>query len=131
MVGLPSGATLTPSSTYGKATFHWKPDVVDIGTHQVDFPSYRRRNGNSAISLFAEQTIKVVVRAPQSCADLECDRQSNGPLKTTTDDQLSANDSDNDVLTYSVTNLPVGANFDPVHGVLNWTPKYFPTWYLL
>ena len=125
LVGLPAGATLTPSSTYGQAIFRWTPAVVDIGTHTVSFRVTDNGNGNSSISLFEEQTIQFVVRASNrapTLAAISSPTVAEGqPLVV----NLSASDPDSDVLTYAVTNLPVGANFDPVHGVLNWTPNIF------
>ena len=39
--------------------------------------------------------------------------------------QVQATDPDGDPLLYSATNLPPGATFDPVAGVLTWTPNLF------
>src|SRR5262249_14772235 len=38
---------------------------------------------------------------------------------------LVATDPDNDPVTYSAAGLPNGATFDPVAGVLTWTPNLF------
>jgi hypothetical protein len=37
---------------------------------------------------------------------------------------LSATDPDNDLLTYSASNLPPGATFDPLTGTFSWTPGF-------
>ena len=37
---------------------------------------------------------------------------------------LLAVDPDNDVVSYSAANLPVGAQLDPVTGILSWTPNF-------
>jgi hypothetical protein len=37
---------------------------------------------------------------------------------------LSATDSDGDALTYSASNLPSGATFDPTTSIFTWTPNY-------
>ncbi len=125
LTGLPVGATLTPSSTYGQATFRWTPNVVDIGSHQVTFRVTDDGNGNSAIRLFAEQTIHFVVRASNRAPTLNAIGNPTVAEGQTLTINLNANDPDDDVLTYSVANLPVGANFDPVNGVLHWTPNVF------
>lgn len=38
--------------------------------------------------------------------------------------KVSANDIDNDPITYSSANLPSGAEIDPVSGIFDWTPDY-------
>ena len=37
---------------------------------------------------------------------------------------ISANDPNGDTLNYTVSNLPMGANFDPETQVFSWTPSY-------
>jgi hypothetical protein len=37
---------------------------------------------------------------------------------------ISANDSDNDTLTYSASELPSGASFDPESRTFSWTPRF-------
>ena len=46
---------------------------------------------------------------------------NEGDLLTFT---ISATDSDGDTLTYSASNLPTGAGFDPVTRIFSWTPGY-------
>jgi hypothetical protein len=65
--------------------------------------------------------VQVVNRAPELAA-LEPQIVKEGqPLIF----KVSGADPDGDALTYSATNLPVGASFEPVTQLFTWTPDYF------
>jgi YD repeat-containing protein len=124
-LGLPLGATLTPSSTYGDAVVTWTPGAGDLGQSTVVFTVADNGNGNPADVLSDRRSIHIVVRQTDRApvlvpvADQTIDQQQALVL------QVQATDPDDDPLIFSAANLPTGASFDPVKGVLTWTPNLF------
>src|SRR5262249_53871652 len=49
--GLPAGATLTPSSVYGRATVTWTPTAADVGRYSVLVTVTDDGNGDAAKAL--------------------------------------------------------------------------------
>jgi len=124
-LGLPAGATLTPSSTYGDAVVTWTPALGDVGRSTVVFQVADNGNGNPADVLSDQRSINLIVRlTDQAPVLLPVGEQTVAQGQTLTV-PLQATDPDGDSLLYSAANLPVGATFDPVAGVLTWTPNLF------
>ncbi len=123
--GLPTGAKLTSGPAYGKATFTWTPAAADIGTYSITFQVQDSGNREPSLAELDRQTIHVVARASNNAPVLN----PIGNRTITEGDslvlQLSARDPDGDSLLLSAANLPLGATFDPVQGVLRWTPNLF------
>ncbi len=122
--GLPTGATVTPSSIYGQATVSWVPTASDAGVYAVVFEVTNTGNGNPALVASDQQTIQLVVRATDQAPVLQSPNdQTIGEGQTLTV-ALAATDPDGDNLTYSVSNAPAGATLDPASGVFTWTPTF-------
>lgn len=110
---LPTGATFDP----GTRTFSWTPTVPQgPGVYTVTFTA---DDGETATS--ANGQITVTGGTNQS------------PVFPTIDDKtvnvgenltfgVTANDPDGDPLTYSASNLPPGATFNPATQTFSWTP---------
>ena len=82
-------------------------------------------NGNPDLILTHERTVQFVVRASNASPTLAAITNKTvaegQPLVITP----AASDPDGDSLTWSITNSPPGATFDPTTGVLTWTPQVF------
>ena len=106
---LPTGAVLTG------ADFSWTPDYDQAGNYPMTFEV-------SDGGLTDSETITITVNnVNQSPILTEIGAKSineDAALGIT----LSAGDPDGDALTYSATNLPLGATF--IGAVFSWTPEY-------
>jgi len=134
--GLPPGATLTPSSTYGQATFSWTPTAANLGNYPLIIKVEDSGNGDTTKKLSSQQSFNLTVRTSNTAPVLETgglgDEVTGGSgvreltvvEGETLSVQLNATDADGDVLTYSAKNLPRGAELDPVTGELTWTPDF-------
>ncbi len=123
--GLPSGATLTPGAVYGTATVTWTPTASDIGAHTVTFTVQDNGNNGQGASAQDSRTMRINVRATNQAPILAPigDRHfAEGQAFTL---QLNAVDGDGDMITYSASPLPPGANFDAQTGRFSWTPNPF------
>ncbi len=116
--GLPAGATITPSNTYGQAVVSWVPTVADAGIYGVTFLVTNTGNGNPTLVASDQQTIHLVVRSDDQAPVLANPGNQSVVEGQTLIVTLQATDPDGDALTYSVSNAPLGSTFDPVHGVL-------------
>jgi len=111
---LPSGATFNTITR----TFTWTPSSVSAG----NYPNvlFIVSDGIGLDSESITITVGDVNRLP--VLSLIGDKQvSEGAILTFT---ISANDPNNDPLTYSASNLPVGASFDPSTKTFTWTPGF-------
>ncbi|WP_129582714.1 putative Ig domain-containing protein, partial [Methanolobus psychrotolerans] len=110
---LPVGASLDAST----GEFTWTPDYNDSGVHVVDFIA-------SSNGLIDSETITITVnnvdRAPilDPIGNKEVDETE---LLSFT---ISATDPEDDDVTYSANDLPVGASLDASTGEFTWTPDY-------
>ena len=117
-LGLPAGATLTPSSTYGQAVVSWTPTAADVGSYAVAF-----QVTDNTDNLSDQQNINLVVRTSDTAPVLlPVGNQTIAEGQTLTF-TLQSTDADGNQVTYSASNLPLGANLDPISGVLTWTPN--------
>ncbi len=71
-------------------------------------------------SKISQISVNQANHAPVFGPDCRCIRQPEGSPKL----QVTASDPDGDVLTYSASNLPTGASFDPVTQQFTWSPAY-------
>ena len=106
---LPAGAILVG------ADFSWTPDFIQAGAHSVTFEvSDGFLMDSEAITI----TVNDVNRAPVLSVIGDQTGDENSPITFT----ISATDPDGDVVTYSATNMPVGATL--IGADFSWTPGY-------
>ncbi|WP_406670315.1 putative Ig domain-containing protein [Methanolobus sp. ZRKC4] len=109
----PASATLDPST--GK--FSWTPSYDDGGSYDLTFIA-------SSNGLTDSETITITVgntnRPPRLAVIGDKSTDENSPLSIS----LSAEEDDGDVLSYSATPLPEGAQMDESTGIFTWTPTY-------
>src|SRR3990167_6664639 len=117
--GLPTGATLTPGTQYGSAVFLWTPTSGDLGAHDITF-TVTDSAGNAD-----QRTITVRVRTSNAAPLLLPVGDQTVAEGATLIVDLAASDADGDVLTYSASNLPPGAQLDAATGRLSWNTNYF------
>jgi len=116
---LPSGASFVPGVGYGTAVFAWTPTAADAGTRSVTFTVTDSTGGSDS------RTIDLVVRATNSAPVLLPVGNRTVAETTLLDLQLAALDADGDVLSWSATGLPPGAQLDSATGRLRWQTNYF------
>ncbi len=108
---LPTGATFNATTR----TFSWSPDYQQAGNYSVTFSV-------SDGSLSDSETVTINVantnRAPVLSA-IGTKTVAEGSLLSFT---ISGSDPENDGLTYSAANLPLGASFNPATRQFVWTP---------
>jgi hypothetical protein len=108
---LPGGVSFNTST----GVFNWTPDSASVYSNV----SFGITDGKSAP---VTETITITINAvnhPPVLSSIGNKTVNVGQLLSFT---ITATDADQDALTYSVTNLPNGANFDTSTGVFNWTP---------
>jgi hypothetical protein len=110
---LPADASFDPVT----ATFSWVPGPTQLGNHQVTFTV------TDPGLLSDSETITIVVgdNNPPVLDPIGNKRVAEGDTLTFT---VSATDPEGHNLFYSASNLPSGANFDPVTRTFTWTPNY-------
>ncbi|HEY4633395.1 MAG TPA: putative Ig domain-containing protein, partial [Candidatus Limnocylindrales bacterium] len=124
-VGLPAGATLTRDIVYGTATFSWTPTPADQGAHVLGFIVTDSGNSGAGEILSDGEVLTVVVRLTNAAPVLAPVGDRTVAEGETLVLPLAAVDPDGDALTFTATNLPVGASLDPRTGVLAWSPGFF------
>jgi len=112
---LPAGAELDPST----GIFEWTPATGQAGTYDINFMV-------SDGALSASATGKIIVNAPVNPVNNPPLLPPAGPYYVAENSPLmftlGASDEDGDELTYSSSNLPVGADLNPGTGIFKWTP---------
>jgi uncharacterized delta-60 repeat protein len=119
-----SASNLPAGASFSAGTFTWTPNYTDAGTYpNVTFVVID--DGTPILSDSETITITVndVNRAPvlNPIGDKTVDE---GQLLQFT---VTASDPDGDTLTYSATNLPTGASFDPLTQIFSWVPDFTQT----
>jgi len=109
---LPSGASFDS----GTRTFSWTPTSGQAGTYSnIHFEVF---DGKAIVS--EEITITVLENNRPVLDAIGSKSTTEGGLLEFT---ISATDPDGDSLTYSVSNLPSGASFNPENQTFSWTPS--------
>ena len=113
---LPTGAIFDT----GTGRFSWIPDFAQAGNFSVVFTATDR--GTPPMSISETITITVGnVNRPPILDPIGSRTVNEEQLLTIT---ITATDPDRDALTYSASNLPSGATFDPVSRTFTWVPNY-------
>jgi hypothetical protein len=110
--GLPTGANFSPATR----TFSWTPGYDQAGTHSA--VHFEVSDGSLADSEDIAITVSNVPQPPV-LNPIGNKSVNEGQLLQFT---ISATDADGDPLTYSASNLPSGASFDPGTRTFSWTP---------
>src|SRR5262249_3957644 len=119
-LGLPAGATLTPASVYGQAAINWTPTAGDVGRYTIVVTVADNGNGDHTLVLTDQQTFTIVVRPGNQAPVLLPVGDQTVPAGQALTVPLQATDPENDPITDSATNLPIGAKLDPIAGILTW-----------
>ncbi|MAE63850.1 MAG: hypothetical protein CMJ18_06215, partial [Phycisphaeraceae bacterium] len=127
MEGAPVGATLTPTGTYGLATFDWTPTVTDrdAGPFDVTFRVTDTGNGDAADVLSDAQTIRLTARDTNAGPVLLPVGNRVVVEGDTLVIQLDATDVDGDTLTFALAAAPPRSTLDPQTGRFTFTPNLF------
>jgi hypothetical protein len=111
--GLPANATFDPASH----TFSWIPVYGQAGLYNVTFTV-------SDWVLQDSKSVRIIVNNSNNAPVFGPVADASVNQKEVLKVQVTASDSDGDVLTYSASNLPVGATFDPATRQFIWSPVY-------
>ena len=111
--GLPEGAVFTPSTR----SFSWIPGLSQAGSYQVSF------SVSDGLLVDSEAVTMTVVNANEApvLATIGSRSVSEGTLLSFV---ISASDGNGDPLSYSVSSMPPGAEFNSVDRRFSWTPDY-------
>ena len=113
---LPTGASFNPSTR----VFSWTPGFGSAGNYNVTFTV--TDDGSPAESDSEVVTISVGnINRPPVLGTIGSKSVDEGSLLTFT---VTASDPDGDGLTFSASNLPTGASFNPSTRVFSWTPGF-------
>jgi hypothetical protein len=110
---LPSGATFNPSTR----TFSWTPTSSQAGT----YPNVRFTVSDGSLTDYENITITVLID-DNNAPVLSTIGNKSVNVGQTLQFTISATDADGDTLTYSASNLPSGATFNPSTRTFSWTP---------
>jgi hypothetical protein len=114
--GLPPGTSFDPATQ----TFTWTPDFGESGNYAVTFTV--TDDGTPPQSDSEEVTITVGdVNRPPVLDPIGAKSVNEGELLEFT---VTATNPDADDLTYSASNVPAGASFDPATQTFTWIPDY-------
>ncbi|MFA5862709.1 MAG: putative Ig domain-containing protein [Candidatus Thermoplasmatota archaeon] len=98
-----------------RRVFSWIPDHAQAGSYVVTF---RVTDGTTSVTENATITVTNVNRAPVVSGVTSAIIKANRTLSMS----VPLVDPDGDALTYAVTGLPDGAEFDAVTGAITWRP---------
>ncbi|MDX1786265.1 MAG: putative Ig domain-containing protein, partial [Roseovarius sp.] len=125
IAGLPEGAVLSAGNGYGRAVLRWTPTEADIGAHTLTLNVTDTGAGVPGNALNDTLVIPVTVRAVNGGPILQPIGDLTVAELDTLTQTISAADPEGDPLTFSATGLPVGAEIDPLTGVITFTPHSF------
>ncbi|MCA9051486.1 MAG: tandem-95 repeat protein, partial [Planctomycetaceae bacterium] len=121
--GLPADAVIESTGVYGQARIRWTPSTADIGSRTVTVSVVDSGNGNAADVLADTMSFRFAVRTTNSAPAIAADSEVTLSEGETLLLQPTGTDADNDLLTWSASELPAGAEFQPATGEITWTPK--------
>ncbi|RLE45970.1 MAG: hypothetical protein DRJ31_10570, partial [Candidatus Methanomethylicota archaeon] len=111
--GIPSGASI---STEDSIIFGWRPNYYSSGTYSVKFTVTDGKTGYDTV--IVQITVENVNQPP--VIDSITTKAVN--IENNLQFIVKATDPDNEKLTFSASNLPSGATFDPSTQIFSWTP---------
>lgn len=121
-----SASSLPTGASFSGNTFSWTPTYLQAGTYKVLFKV--TDNGITAGNpdpQSAQQWVTITVgnvNHPPTFSTIGSQTADAGKLLSFT---VTATDPDtDDTLTYSASNMPPGASFDPTTQTFSWTPGY-------
>jgi len=110
---LPNGAVFTPSTR----SLSWIPDNSQAGNYSVTISA-------SDGSLSDSETFTITIGNANEAPVLGVIGSQTVPENSLLSFVVSASDSENDSLAFSVANLPAGASFDAGQQRFSWTPDF-------
>jgi hypothetical protein len=113
---VPTGASFDPSSQ----VFSWTPDYGDAGIYTVTFSVTDQGSPSESDSETVTITVGNVNRPPV-LSTIGSKSVDEGVLFSFT---VTGSDPDGDGLTFSASNAPTGASFNPSTRVFSWTPSF-------
>jgi hypothetical protein len=114
---LPQGATID-SATH---TFSWTPGYDQAGSYTITLSA---SDGNLSASALLKIVVTDKITAGNKAPVFGAIANASVKQKETLTIRVTASDPDGDVLTYSASNLPAGAKFDPATRLFTWSPAY-------
>ena len=114
VLNIPTGASFDTLS----GTFSWTPEYDKAGNYQIQFKVYDSTGRNDYEYIWISVGN---VNGPPVLGSIGNRTVAEGQ---TLEIIPTATDPDGDALTYSVSNLPPGATFDPATRIFAWTPTY-------
>ncbi|MCX7876814.1 MAG: putative Ig domain-containing protein [Melioribacteraceae bacterium] len=110
-VSIPQGSSFNTSTK----EFKWTPTYKQSGTYTATFSA---SDGNSTATLNVSITV-IDVNTPPQINAIPNKEINEGEQLTF---EVIATDNEGDDLTYSASNLPTGATFNPTTRIFSWTP---------
>ncbi len=123
----PDGDTLTYSASdlplganfdQENHSFSWTPTLNQVGRHKVEF-----KVTDGTVTVEEEVKIDVTDIFVNTAPVMAAIGNKSIPIGQSLEFTISGTDSNNDILTYSASNLPSGANFNPSTRVFSWVPS--------
>jgi hypothetical protein len=103
---------------------NWTPTAADLGKYTVLVKVADSGNGVATNVLHDQQTLTLNVRTSNQAPAWVSAGDQTIPEGQTLTARVQAVDPDSDQVTYSASNLPVGAKLDPITGIANaWDPN--------
>ncbi len=119
-----AGATIVPTSTYGRPTLAIASTAADVGDHEVTVTVTDDGNGGATAPLSASTTFLLRIRATNTAPVLSPVGDQTASEGTPFTLQLAATDAEGDGVSYTASGLPQGATLDVRSGLLTWTPAF-------
>lgn len=110
---LPQGSAFNQSTK----TFTWTPTEGQVGIYNVTFFA---SDGTNTVSITVKITV-VSADTPPVFNPVNDQEVNEGEYLSF---QVSATDAQGDPLTYSASNLPQGASFNPTNRIFEWVPMF-------
>ena len=124
---MPSGATLTPTGIYGVAQFQWTPTAAEAGSYSTTFSVANNGNGNPSFAQSVSQVVNFDVLASDVPPVLLPVNNASVTQEQQLSIQLQATDPVGNPVTFTASQLPLGATLDPSSGLFTWTPSVTQT----
>lgn len=111
---IPSGANFDRETH----SFSWTPSLDQVGGHEVEF-----KVTDGTVTVEEEINITVIDTPVNTAPVMATIGNKFVPIGQSLEFTVSATDSNNDLLIFSATDLPSGADFNPSTRVFSWVPS--------